>query len=141
MRVEIRSESPFMIMPKKATDGSACYDLYSTIDIILVPGETKAIPLGFSMQVPSGWMFSIRSRSGMALNHNVIVLNSPGTIDSDYRGPVMAILRNFGTTNYRICQGDKIAQGLLERVHPIDFVEVDRLDRTTREGGFGSTGV
>ena len=130
-------------IPEKANDGDACYDVYSIKDDTISPGETKLFRLGFKVAVPDGWELLIRPRSGMALKSRLTVLNTPGTIDSGYRGEVGVILYNAGSNFVWVPAGSKIAQLSLKKVHDMDFVEVDSEDElgmTSRgEGGFGST--
>ena len=110
--------------------------------ITLNPGDRALIPAGFSVSIPVGYEWQIRPRSGLALRHGVTVLNSPGTVDSDYRGPVGVILVNLGTEPFTIHRGDRIAQAVLVRVESQELVPVDSLSGTERgTGGFGHTGV
>lgn len=104
-------------------------------------GETRLFDLGFSVEVPKGYELQLRSRSGMA-KKGIFVINSPGTIDSDYRGPMMVLLHNAGSNNFTLNHGDRIGQLVLKRAPQAEFVMVDKLSDTERgEGGFGSTGV
>ncbi len=132
-------------MPVKAKEGDACYDVISTSDMNISPRETKLFPLGFKVAIPEGWELQVRPRSGLALKRNLTVLNTPGTIDSGYRGEVGVILHNAGEGHVFIPEGTGIAQLSLKRVYEIEFEEVeseDLLGETTRgEGGFGSTGI
>lgn len=131
-------------MPKRAHKNDACYDLSSIEDMSISPQETKLFRLGFKVAIPRGWELQIRPRSGLALRRSLIVLNTPGTIDSGYRGEVGVILHNSGMAHVFIPAGTKIAQMSLKRVHMIEFEEVeseDALGETSRgEKGFGSTG-
>lgn len=107
----------------------------------LKPGETKLFNLGFRVEIPTGYELQIRSRSGMA-KKGIFVINSPGTIDSDYRGPVMVLLHNSGDKRFGINHGDRVGQLVLKRAPQANFVLVDILSETERgSGGFGSTGV
>lgn len=109
---------------------------------MIAPGAVALIPTGLTMALPQGYEAQIRSRSGLAAKHAVVVLNSPGTIDSDYRGEIKIILINHGTTPFEIKRGDRIAQMIVAPVVQANFVLVDSLDETERgTGGFGSTGV
>lgn len=129
-------------LPAYATDGAACMDVHSAVAYYLRAGESRAIPTGFAVAVPDRWEMQVRPRSGMAAKSGVTVLNSPGTIDSDYRGELMIILINHRDTTHQIKRGDRIAQLSLKRVERFDVCEVDDLDETARGvGGFGSTGV
>lgn len=110
--------------------------------ITLQPFERRLIPTGLCMALPEGFEAQIRPRSGLALKHGITVLNSPGTIDADYRGEIMVLLINFSKENFVINDGERIAQMVIARHEQGDFVEVEELDETERgEGGYGHTGV
>ena len=129
---------------KKATDGSAGFDLLSASDhnIHIKPNESVLIPCGFSLQMPNGIEAQVRPRSGIALKNCVTVLNSPGTIDSDYRGEIAVILINHGIENFSVTRGMRIAQLVFVKLPKIILIESKMLDKTDRgDGGFGSTGV
>ena len=130
-------------LPERAREGDACYDVFSTIDMNISPRETKLFPLGFKVAIPEGWELLVRPRSGLALKRGLTVLNTPGTIDSGYRGEVGVILHNAGEGHVWIPEGTKIAQLSLKRVYEIEFEEVeseDLLGETSRgDGGFGHT--
>jgi dUTP pyrophosphatase len=131
-------------LPEPATAHSAGVDLRAALDepVLIEPGEWKLIPAGIRVAIPLEHEWQIRPRSGLALKHGVTVLNSPGTIDSDYRGPVCVILVNHGTEPFRISRGDRIAQAVLARVSAVCFRQVDALPSTERgDGGFGHSGV
>jgi len=132
------------VIPIKAHKDDACYDLFSIEDANVSPQETKLFRLGFKVAIPRGWELQIRPRSGLALKRRLTVLNSPGTIDSIYRGEIGVILHNVGMVHVFIPVGTKIAQMSLKRVNEIEFVEVESeelLGETVRgEDGFGSTG-
>jgi dUTP pyrophosphatase len=109
--------------------------------IPIMPGKTEVIHTGLYVELPQGWEIQVRSRSGLAAKNKVCVLNSPGTIDSDYRGEIMVILTNLGSENFFVYSGDRIAQLVLSKVTRIHFDTVDNLSDTARgNGGFGSTG-
>ena len=130
--------------PEYATEGSAGADVFANIekDIILSPGERVLIPLGFAMEIPKNYEAQIRPRSGLAIKGGVTVLNSPGTIDSDYRGEVKVILINLGDQPYTLQDKDRIAQLIVSPVEKGTFVIVDSTSSTGRgPGGFGSTGT
>ena len=111
-------------------------------DVLLNPGEIKLIPTGFAVSVPLGYEAQIRPRSGLALKHGIGLVNSPGTIDSDYRGEVGIIMTNWGSESFPIRRGDRIAQMIISRVYKADFSVTDSLDDTSRgQGGFGHTGI
>jgi dUTP pyrophosphatase len=130
-------------LPKKQTPGAAGFDLLAAVDkpVVLEPGSVLLISAGFRMSVPMGCEAQVRPRSGLALKHGIGVLNSPGTIDPDYRGVVSVILFNFGKDPFEIKRGDRIAQMVFARTVPIRFNEASTLDESERgAGGFGSTG-
>jgi dUTP pyrophosphatase len=130
-------------LPQYATDGSAGLDLLAAVDseLELQPGARAAIPCGVAIALPQGFEAQVRPRSGLALHHGITVLNSPGTIDSDYRGEVKAILVNLGDQPFRISQGMKIAQLVIAPCVRAELVEMAELPVSARgPGGFGSTG-
>ena len=129
---------------KKATKGSSGFDLLAALrdKVILQPSETKLIPCGFSLQMPLGIEAQVRPRSGIALKNSVTVLNTPGTIDSDYRGEICVILVNHGKNLFEINRGMRIAQLIFMKLPEIEIDVTQELDETDRgSGGFGSTGV
>lgn len=130
-------------LPAYATPDSSGMDIYAGVenDIIIRPGETVLIPTGFMIEVPNGYEAQIRPRSGLALKNRITVLNSPGTIDSDYRGEVRIILSNFGEKDFTVHRGDRIAQMVITPVVQAKWDEVLSLEDTKRgAGGFGHTG-
>jgi dUTP pyrophosphatase len=128
-------------LPDYATAGAAGMDVVAAEDVTLAPGARAAIATGFALAIPNGYEVQVRPRSGLALKHGVTCLNTPGTIDSDYRGEVKVILANLGREPFVVERGDRIAQLVPAPVLRADLVEVDSLDATTRgTGGFGSTG-
>jgi dUTP pyrophosphatase len=119
-------------------------DIFAAVkkNVILAPGSIALIPTGFAMALSSGFEAQIRPRSGLASKHGIGLINSPGTIDSDYRGEVMIAMINLGKRQYRIRRGDRIAQMVINKVYRPRISEVDQLDETERDsGGFGHTGV
>lgn len=128
-------------LPSYATDGAAGMDVVAAEDLVLGPGARHAVATGFAMAIPPGYEVQVRPRSGLALKHGVTCLNTPGTIDSDYRGEVKVILANLGTEPFPILRGERIAQLVPAPVQRAAFAEVESLDETARgSGGFGSTG-
>src|ERR1051325_2460404 len=128
-------------LPARATDHAAGLDVVAAEDVTLAPGERHAVATGFSMAIPEGYEVQVRPRSGLALKHGITCLNTPGTIDSDYRGEIKVILANLGTEDFPIARGDRIAQLVPAPVQRADLDEVTSLDETARgAGGFGSTG-
>ncbi len=129
-------------LPAYATDGAAGMDVVAAEDLTLAPGARAAVATGFALAIPQGFEVQVRPRSGLALKYGVTCLNTPGTIDSDYRGEVKIILANLGQDPFVIARGDRIAQLVPAAVQRAALHEVDALDATARgDGGFGSTGV
>ena len=147
-------------LPKYAHKGDAGFDLRANVEeikndnylfnairfnattIILNPGGRVLIPTGLYMAIPEGYELQIRPRSGLALNHGITVVNTPGTIDAVYRGNIGVILKNDGIEPFIIEQGDRIAQGVLNKVEEANLIEVDSLDETNRsDSGYGKSGV
>ncbi|HEX9250939.1 MAG TPA: dUTP diphosphatase [Ignavibacteriaceae bacterium] len=130
-------------LPHYATTGSAGMDVRAAIknDVIIEPGKVELIPTDISVEIPSGYEIQVRPRSGLAANHSIGILNSPGTIDSDYRGEVKIILMNFGKEDFKVSKGDRIAQLIVSKVYSAKIEEVNDLNSSHRgEGGFGHTG-
>jgi len=131
-------------LPSYETSGAAGMDLRAAVDapVELAPGARAAIPTGLAMALPHGFEGQVRPRSGLALREGVTALNTPGTVDSDYRGEVKVILINHGAETVTIRRGDRIAQLVVAPVVQADWLEATSLDETSRgEGGFGSTGA
>lgn len=111
-------------------------------ELSIQPSETVLIPTGLSIELPEGFEAQVRPRSGLAIKHQIGILNSPGTIDSDYRGEVKVIMTNFGKQPFVVRRGDRIAQMIVQRYARVEWVEVESLDETARGGGgFGHTGL
>jgi dUTP pyrophosphatase len=129
-------------LPQYETGGSAGLDVRSAEDGVLNPGEFKLVKTGLFVEIPYGYEIQVRPRSGMALKYGVTVLNSPGTIDSDYRGEIGVILINHNTLPYAIIKGERIAQLVLCPVEKVQWLATDTLGTSTKRGekGFGSTG-
>lgn len=128
-------------LPAYATAGAAGMDVVAAEDVELAPGARHAVATGFAMAIPEGYEVQVRPRSGLALKHGITCLNTPGTIDSDYRGEVKVILANLGQEVFRVVRGERIAQLVPAAVTRATLGEVDTLDDTARgSGGFGSTG-
>jgi dUTP pyrophosphatase len=131
-------------IPKYETQGSAGLDLMAAIDeaIILKPGETSLIKTGIAIALEKGFEAQIRPRSGLALKNGITVLNTPGTIDCDYRGEICVILINHSNINFTVSRGMRIAQMVIAKYEQANIIEVTNLDETSRgSGGFGSTGL
>jgi dUTP diphosphatase len=130
-------------LPAYATEGSAGMDLRAAVtgEVILRPGDTLLVPTGFAIALPAGFEAQVRPRSGLAAKHGIGILNSPGTIDSDYRGEVKVILTNFGKADFSLRRGERIAQLVIARYSRVAWDEKSTLDDTSRgAGGFGHTG-
>ena len=130
-------------LPSYSTEGSAGMDIRAAMDesITLSNGEIKLVPTNLSVAIPEGYEIQVRPRSGLAVKHGIGVLNSPGTIDSDYRGEIKIILINLGDKNFTIKPGDRIAQIVLSKFYKIKITETDLLEESLRgKGGFGHTG-
>ena len=128
-------------LPAYATAGAAGMDVVSAEDVTIAPGARHAVATGLALAIPQGYEIQVRPRSGLALKHGITVPNTPGTIDSDYRGELKVILINHGADPFAIARGDRVAQLVLAPVVHAAWDEVAELDATERgEGGFGSTG-
>ncbi|WP_375420262.1 dUTP diphosphatase [uncultured Sphingomonas sp.] len=128
-------------LPAYATAGAAGMDVVAAEDLVLAPGARHAVATGFAIAIPTGFEVQVRPRSGLALKHGITCLNTPGTIDSDYRGEVKVILANLGSEPYAVVRGERIAQLVPAPVQHAIIDAVDSLDDTERgSGGFGSTG-
>ena len=142
MKVKIVNHSPYPC-PAYATEQSAGVDLRANLEapVVLRPLERTLVPTGLYIALPKGYEAQVRPRSGLAIKHGITVLNSPGTVDADYRGELRTILVNLGTEPFEIVPGERIAQMVIARYEQVEWEEVDQLDETRRgTGGFGSTG-
>lgn len=131
-------------LPVKMSEGASGYDLHAAVTepILIGPGERKLIPTGISLSMPNGLEAQIRPRSGLALKHGITTLNTPGTIDADYRGEIKVLLYNSGKDPFTVNRGERIAQMVFQIVPKVNLTEADELDETERgAGGFGHTGV
>ena len=141
IRIINKSNHP---LPAYETTASAGMDLRANLSgtIILKPMERKLVPSGLFIELPVGFEAQIRPRSGLALKHGISILNSPGTIDADYRGEIKILLINFSDVDFEIRNGDRIAQMIVSAHQKAEWIEVDNLNQTTRgAGGFGHTGM
>jgi len=128
-------------LPDYETSGAAGVDLRASEEALLLPGERAIVSTGIKIEIPEGYEAQIRPRSGIALKNGVTLLNSPGTIDSDYRGEIKVIMINHGSDPFTVNAGDRIAQLMLAPVTRVSWIEDDKLSKTKRgEGGFGSSG-
>lgn len=129
-------------MPSYMTIGSSGADLSSNVDTIVPAKSIAVVPTGISIHLPLNYEAQVRSRSGLAANYGIFVLNAPGTIDSDYRGEIKVVLANFSDKAFSVSKGDRIAQLVIAPVTYVQFAPANQLDETMRNtGGFGSTGV
>src|SRR3954467_2990578 len=130
-------------LPAYATPGAAGLDLFAAVakELVLAPGAYALIPTGIAIHLPDGFEAQVRPRSGLALRHGITVLNSPGTIDCDYRGEIMVLLVNLGEAPWEIQRGERIAQLVIQRVERAELIDAEAVGPTQRgTGGFGSTG-
>ena len=139
VQIRVKRLHPDAKIPKAAKVGDVAFDLYSVIDYELKSGERYAVPTGIAIEIPAGYEGQVRPRSGLALKDGITVLNTPGTIDSGYRGEVKTIMINHGDISFKINKGMRISQLAIRPVPKVEFIEVDELSDTDRgEGGFGS---
>jgi dUTP diphosphatase len=132
------------LLPEYQTSGSAGADLHACLaePVTLKPMERRLIPTGLFVELPAGYELQVRPRSGLALKHGVTVLNTPGTVDSDYRGELCVLLINFGSEPFTVQNGDRIAQAVVAQAVQVSFVQTDALSETGRGvNGYGSTGI
>ncbi len=142
MEVKVKKIHEDAKIPAYAHEGDSGMDLYSVEETILQPGETKLVKTGLQIAVPKGFEAQVRPKSGLAAKFGITVLNTPGTVDSGYRGEVMVILVNHGKEEYKVEKGKKIAQMVIAKVEEAKIEVVEDLEDTTRkDGGFGSTGL
>lgn len=139
--IKFEKLNPDAQIPTRADDGSACYDLYSSDTVTISPHSRALVRTGLKWEPPSDVEMQIRPRSGLALKHGITVLNTPGTVDSSYRGEIGVILFNTSDESYEVKTGDRIAQAKFSRVHQFDLYVVDSVNETERgNGGFGHSG-
>lgn len=130
------------LMPAKAHSDDAAYDMRSRVDMLLEPQRSTLVPTGVFIELPVGYEAQIRPRSGLALKKNLMLTNSPGTIDAGYRGEIGVIMFNAGKENFSISRGDRIAQMVICKLPEVELISCEALSESQRgEGGFGSTGV
>jgi len=143
LEVKVKRIDKGLPVPYYSHKGDAGIDLYSAIDCELEPFERKLIPLGIKLSIPEGYAGFVQPRSGLAIKHGVALVNSPGLIDSGYRGELNVILINLDSKNtFTVKRKDKICQLVIKKVETVKFLEVEDLDSTDRgECGFGSTGI
>jgi len=139
----LRKELNHIPLPSYATKGSAGLDIYSALEkpMTITKGSIEMVPTNISVEIPEGYEIQVRPRSGLAAKHGIGILNSPGTIDSDYRGEIKIIMINFGKEDFVIQPAERIAQLVVSKVYTAKFIETNELNNTSRgEGGFGHTG-
>lgn len=144
IKIKRLDETADLPLPSYESEGSSGMDLRASVTepVLLNPGEIRLIPTGLAISVPHGYEAQIRPRSGLALKHGIGMVNSPGTIDSDYRGEIGIIVVNWGKKPFTIRRGDRVAQMIITKVYKADIMEVGVLESTERgEGGFGHSGV
>ncbi|WP_208370346.1 dUTP diphosphatase [Helicobacter pylori] len=142
MKIKIQKIHPNALTPEYQTEGSSGFDLHAAEEVTIKPHSVGLVKIGICLSLEVGYELQVRTRSGLALNHQVMVLNSPGTVDNDYRGEIKVILANLSDKDFKVQVGDRIAQGVVQKTYKAEFIECERLDETSRgSGGFGSTGV
>ncbi|MBT1279920.1 dUTP diphosphatase [Thermoanaerobacter sp. CM-CNRG TB177] len=144
LKIKKTDDAKDLPLPAYMSEGAAGMDLYANVkeEVILQPGEIKLIPTGIQIELPPNFEAQIRPRSGLALNYGITLLNTPGTIDSDYRGEIKLIVINLGKEAVKIARGQRIAQMVINQIVRPTIVETEILSETKRdEGGFGHTGI
>lgn len=144
VNIKRKADCQDLPLPSYATEGSSGMDIYADVkkNVVLRPGEIKLISGGIYLSIPKGYEAEIRPRSGLASKHGITLVNTPGTIDSDYRGLLRVIMINLGKDNFTIRRGDRIAQMVFKKVTQAELSLVEELDETVRSaGGFGHTGI
>ncbi len=141
-KIQIKIKSNSAELPEYKTSGSAGFDVKSNEDKTIKAGKWALISTGIFVEIPLGFEIQVRSRSGLAFKSGIFVLNSPGTIDSDYRGEIKIILANFSDDDFEVSKGDRIAQLVVSKVFQAEIIETKNLSETQRsDGGFGHTGI
>ncbi|RVY53095.1 dUTP diphosphatase [Helicobacter pylori] len=142
MKIKIQKIHPNALIPKYQTESSSGFDLHAVEEVMIKSHSVGLVKIGICLSLEVGYELQVRTRSGLALNHQLMVLNSPGTVDNDYRGEIKVILANLSDKDFKVQVGDRIAQGVVQKTYKAEFIECERLDETSRgSGGFGSTGV
>ncbi|NPA54996.1 MAG: dUTP diphosphatase [Epsilonproteobacteria bacterium] len=141
MEIKVKKLSPLAQIPSYQSSQAAGFDLHAISDVVIKPSQRVLIGTGLALELPEGYELQIRPRSGLAYKHGITVLNSPGTVDSDYRGEIKVLLINHSDEDFCIKTGDRIAQAVIQEVIQATFTLTTQLSDTTRgSGGFGSTG-
>lgn len=142
MNIKVITLNQLAEIPIYQSSGAAGFDFHATNSVLIMPGETQLVETGLAFAIPEGLELQVRPRSGISAKTGIRVANSPGTIDSDYRGEVKIILTNTGNLPYTVSVGDRVAQGVICPVYQAEFTIVDSLDSTDRgDNGIGSTGI
>lgn len=141
MKVNIKKLIKTAQIPRQATLGASGYDLYSIEEVTLHPGEIKLVPTGVAMEIPFGYEGQVRPRSGLAFKKGITVLNTPGTIDSDYRGEIKVILINHSVESVSLDVGERIAQIVFQKVEQVEFIDAVLTETDRGSGGFGHSGT
>lgn len=144
VKIKRDEENSDLPLPTKMSEGASGYDIFAAVkeNVVIKPAEIALIPTGFSLEIPAGYEAQIRPRSGLAIKHGISLVNTPGTIDADYRGEVKLIIINHGQDAFTIKRGDRVAQMVFVELPAIRLVEDDELKLTDRgAGGFGHTGL
>lgn len=143
VRIKIKLLNKSLPLPKYAHKGDAGLDLFSAVDCIIKPYERKLVPTGIKIAIPFGYAGFVQPRSGLAIKHGIALVNSPGLIDSGYRGEICIIMINLDKENeFNVRKGDKICQLVIQKIEESDLIEVENIGETVRgESGFGSTGL
>lgn len=147
IQIKILDHGKDLPLPEYKTKGAVGFDLRAAVEkdtvFVIHPGEGRVVPTGLCVAIPNEYELQVRPRSGLALNHNVSVINTPGTVDSDYRGEILVLLFNHDKEkSFIFVRGDRIAQAVVSPIIKVNFVEVDELPSTIRgDKGFGSTGI
>jgi dUTP pyrophosphatase len=139
----LREEFSDIPLPEYSTQGSSGLDIRAAIseELVIPPGEVRLVETNLSVEIPGSYEIQVRPRSGLAAKYGIGILNSPGTVDSDYRGEIKIIMINFGKEDFKILKGDRIAQLVITKVYKAELIETDGLELSERgEGGFGHTG-
>lgn len=141
VEVKVKKLREGAVLPKRAYQHDAAFDLHSAEEVMLKRGERKSVSTGIAIEMPQNYHAEIRPRSGLAAKHGITILNTPGTVDSGYRGELLIILINHGNEDFLVSKGERIAQIHFSKVDPVTFTEVDELTETERGSkGFGSSG-
>ncbi|GAA9771692.1 dUTP diphosphatase [Helicobacter pylori] len=142
MKIKIQKIHPNALIPKYQTEGSSGFDLHAVEEVMIKSHSVGLVKIGICLSLEVGYELQVRTRSGLALNHQVMVLNSPGTVDNDYRGEIKVILANLSAKDFKVQVGDRIAHEVVQKTYKAEFIECEQFDETSRgSGGFVSTDV